>query len=85
MSHKYMTGVLSKKSTPQSKPLPDEHQVQNNAGGYVYQIDEWKRLDRFLILGAEGGTYYVKEQKLTDELIEKIKKATEKFKEAQNG
>ena len=30
-------------------------QVENNAGGFVYGIDDWKCLDRFVILGAEGG------------------------------
>jgi 60 kDa SS-A/Ro ribonucleoprotein len=40
-----------------------EDQVQNNAGGFVFQADDWKRLERFLILGTEGGTYYVGEQK----------------------
>ena len=42
-------------------------QVENNAGGYVFAVDKWKRLDRFLILGAEGGTYYASEQALTVE------------------
>jgi 60 kDa SS-A/Ro ribonucleoprotein len=27
-------------------------------------VDKWKQLERFLILGAEGGTYYVNERKL---------------------
>lgn len=50
--------------TPQSEPL-DSRQVQNNAGGFVYTLDKWGVLDRFLILGSEGGTYYVQEKKLT--------------------
>jgi 60 kDa SS-A/Ro ribonucleoprotein len=33
-------------------------QAQNNAGGYSFVIDKWKRLDRFLIIGSSGGTYY---------------------------
>ena len=33
-------------------------QVRNNAGGYAYLIDPKQQLDRFLILGTEGGTYY---------------------------
>ncbi|MFA5378697.1 MAG: TROVE domain-containing protein [Dehalococcoidia bacterium] len=49
--------------TPQSEPL--EGQVQNAAGGYAYPVDDWKRLDRFLILGSEGGSYYAGERKLT--------------------
>lgn len=40
-------------------------QKKNSAGGYAFTLDIWKRLDRFLILGAEGGTYYVSERALT--------------------
>jgi 60 kDa SS-A/Ro ribonucleoprotein len=57
----------SKKHTPQSQPIPGSNQVKNNAGGYVYQITPWEQLDRFLILGTSGGTYYVNENKLTRE------------------
>lgn len=39
--------------------------VENNAGGFVFKLDEWKQLERFLILGTEGGTFYVSEKKLT--------------------
>jgi len=49
--------------TPQSEPLPG--QSLNNAGGYSFTVDDWTRLDRFLILGSEGGTYYVSERELT--------------------
>ncbi len=42
-------------------------QVQNNAGGYSFSLDCWSRLERWLILGAEGGTYYVSERRLTKE------------------
>lgn len=40
-------------------------QVPNNGGGFTFQLDKWKQLDRFLILGAEGGTYYATERTLT--------------------
>lgn len=43
----------------------DPRQKKNNAGGFTFVLDKWKTLDRFLILGAEGGTYYVSERKLT--------------------
>ena len=56
---------IAPRSTPQSEPLFGQNQVQNSAGGYVYALDAWKRLDRFLILGSEGGTYYVGEHELT--------------------
>jgi 60 kDa SS-A/Ro ribonucleoprotein len=39
--------------------------VQNSAGGFAFAIDDWRRLDRFLILGSEGGTYYASENNLT--------------------
>jgi 60 kDa SS-A/Ro ribonucleoprotein len=53
--------------TPQAQPIPGSNQVQNNAGGFAWQITPWERLERFLILGAEGGTYYVGEQKLVQQ------------------
>jgi 60 kDa SS-A/Ro ribonucleoprotein len=39
-------------------------QMPNAAGGYVWPVDDWMRLERFLILGSEGGTYYVCEHEL---------------------
>lgn len=53
--------------TLQTQPQPEKAQVKNSAGGYVYAIDPWSRLDRFLILGSEGGTYYAGERTLTAE------------------
>ena len=50
--------------TPQSESL-DERQVANSAGGYSYPVSDWTRLDRFLILGSEGGSYYASERKIT--------------------
>ncbi|MDP2342081.1 MAG: TROVE domain-containing protein [Deltaproteobacteria bacterium] len=48
---------------PQSKPLPG--QVANAAGGHAYAISDRGRLERFLILGADGGSYYASERALT--------------------
>lgn len=53
--------------TPQSQPIPGTDQVENSAGGFTWAVDDWMRLDRFLILGTEGGSYYVSEKKLTIE------------------
>src|SRR5579872_4236410 len=61
----YRKQTTATKRTPQTKPMLGENQVQNNAGGYVYDVGEWKQFERFLILGSEGGTFYVSEQKLT--------------------
>ena len=52
-----------RQAVPQTEPLPG--QVPNNAGGHWYAVDDWAKLDRFLVLGSEGGTYYVSERKLT--------------------
>ncbi len=59
------TNYFSTKTTPQSQPIPGSAQVVNSAGGYAWAVDDWGRLDRFLILGSEGGTYYVTERALT--------------------
>lgn len=42
-------------------------QVPNNDGAYVYKLDSFAQLRRFLILGSEGGTYYAKEREITRE------------------
>lgn len=45
-------------STPTQRERLSADQVENNAGGFVYEISNIDRLRRFLILGTEGGTYY---------------------------
>ena len=40
-------------------------QIQNNAGGFVFAVSDEQRFLRFLILGTEGGTYYVNERAQT--------------------
>jgi 60 kDa SS-A/Ro ribonucleoprotein len=57
------TKHFSTRVTPQSEPIPDT--IANSAGGFSFGIDDWTRLNRFLILGSEGGTYYITEKKLT--------------------
>jgi 60 kDa SS-A/Ro ribonucleoprotein len=58
--------------THQGLPIPGREMVENNAGGFVFKLDEWKHLERFLILGSEGGTFYVSERKLTAENATKV-------------
>ena len=48
--------------------------VFNNAGGAVFAITPWQQLERFLILGSEGGSYYVGEQKLTVDNAKNVEK-----------
>lgn len=54
-------------TTPQSQPIPgrEQEQAPNAAGGFAFTIDGWSRLERFLVLGAEGGSYYATEKALT--------------------
>jgi 60 kDa SS-A/Ro ribonucleoprotein len=59
--------LFRRRATAQSQPIPGSTQVANSAGGYAWQADDWTRLDRFLILGAEGGTYYITEHDLVKE------------------
>ncbi len=63
------TTALNNKKTPQSQPIPGKEavQVKNNAGGYVFQLDPFDYLDRFLILGSDGPTYYTTAPTLTAE------------------
>lgn len=50
-------------NTPQTEPATHE-QIENNARGFVFAVDEWTRLDRFLILGSSD-SYYESGTKLT--------------------
>ena len=53
--------------TPQSEPVPGKGQVANSAGGFVFALDKWQRLERFLILGSDAPTYYATAKALTQE------------------
>lgn len=63
---------VSTRQTPQSQPIPGKPMVPNSAGGFTFAVDCWKRLERFIILGNEGGSYYATEQKLTQENAQAI-------------
>ena len=64
---RYLKKVLG--PTPQSEPLigREKDMVKNSAGGYTFEVDDFVRLQRFLILGSEGGSYYAEERELTVE------------------
>lgn len=49
-------------------------QVVNSAGGFVFKVSETTRLERFLILGTDGGTYYVNEKDLTKQNVDFVRK-----------
>ena len=65
--------------TPQNEKVPGiKKQAYNNAGGVSFKISKWDYLTRFLILGAEGGTYYVDEKKLTRDACKNTQKCIDK-------
>ena len=68
------TRHFSTRSTPQAEPIPGSKQVCNSAGGYAFAVDDWTRLDRFLILGSEGGRYYATERTLTVQNAEAVRR-----------
>ena len=65
---------LNPRETPQHKPIPNTAQVPNSAGGYAWNTADADQLLRFLILGTEGGTYYVEEKELTDRNVKIVLK-----------
>lgn len=48
-------------------------QVPNSAGGFSFTVGPFDQLRRFLILGTQGGTYYVGEKDLTKQNLDNIK------------
>lgn len=74
-----MTSYLKFKSrraaaaTPQTLPILGT--VPNAAGGHASALNDWARLDRFLILGSEDGSYYATEPVLTRDNAQSVQRA----------
>ncbi|MER3428878.1 MAG: TROVE domain-containing protein [Pyrinomonas sp.] len=66
---RYLRNLINRNKT-QREPLPG--QSRNSAGGYVWAVDDWVKLDRFLILGSEKGSYYATERQLTQESVSAV-------------
>lgn len=67
-----LKNVNTKVTSQRERSRSDE--VKNNAGGFVFAVSDQTRLERFLILGTDGGTYYVGEKKITDENVNFLRK-----------
>lgn len=50
----------------------DKRQVKNNAGGYVFETSLVQQVRRFIILGTDGGTYYVQPKELTRQVAQSV-------------
>lgn len=61
----YIRHILDRPKTGQADLLPG--MVENSEGAGAFPVDDWARLERFLILGSEGGSYYASERALTRE------------------
>jgi 60 kDa SS-A/Ro ribonucleoprotein len=61
MSFNYVKTQQNKNIVPATKVLPG--MAKNDGGGASYVIDNWTFFDRFLIIGADTGTYYVTQDK----------------------
>lgn len=61
------TTKASKVVTPQTQAIPgrETEMTRNNAGGFTFTLDKWGTLDRFIMIGSEGGNYYVGQNDLT--------------------
>lgn len=58
--------------TPQTEAVRGRKMVKNDGGGYSFPVDDWTMLERFLILGNEGGTYYVSEKTAVNDSVDAI-------------
>ena len=74
MGAKY-TKHVTNRSTPQRQKAKST-QVRDRSGGYVFKIDDWSKLNRFLVIGNEGGTYYASERELTIENYDVVKRCS---------
>jgi len=64
-----------KVASPQTVRTPGRtDEVVNSEGGFVFQVTPKSRLERFLILGTDSGSYYSTAQKLTKQNIDFLKK-----------
>lgn len=69
------TEKTAKTETSQNKRTPGRtDEVKNNAGGYVFKVSDKDRLERFLILGTEGATYYVNSKNQTEQSVSFLRK-----------
>lgn len=70
--------TLNKNSSQRERTLGRTDEVKNNAGGFVFEVSDKDRLERFLILGTDGGTFYVKEPQHTRDNADFLIKLIEK-------
>lgn len=60
---------------PASGPIAgrEAEMSRNNGGGFTFVLDSWGVLDRFLMIGSEGGNYYVEERDVTKQGFDTVR------------
>lgn len=60
--------------TPISRAIPgrEAEMIPNHAGNPTFEVTPWVALERFLILGTEGSTYYVTEEAHTIKMFDRL-------------
>lgn len=56
--------------TPKNQAIPGKTMIKNESGGFVFEVSDWSKLKRFLILGTEKGSFYASEKNMTIEMAE---------------
>lgn len=69
--------TINRKTTAQTVKAK-KGQKPNNAGGFSFKVDDTARLERFMVLGTDGGTYYVSEKTLTADAMKFLTKMVKK-------
>jgi 60 kDa SS-A/Ro ribonucleoprotein len=77
MASKNPLSWFSTRATPQGEALVGAGQVPNSAGGFAWEVDDWSRLRRFLILGVDGPSYYASERQLVKENAQAVLRCVE--------
>ncbi|MCL2768240.1 MAG: TROVE domain-containing protein, partial [Synergistaceae bacterium] len=75
MAQNFYTQALQ---ATQQEPVFGKNMVRNNAGGYVFQVSPETRLDRFLILGSDSGSFYCNAREMTIDNAKAIMEIIEK-------
>lgn len=72
MVYRRLLESMRNRAPSQIEPAPGT--VRNSAGGYAFPVDDWTRLDRFLLLGSESATYYATARALTREAATSVER-----------
>src|SRR6478609_5777464 len=76
------TRTARTRTSQTQRTLGRTDEVRNNAGGFTFKVSDKDRLERFLILGVDGGTFYVGQKDLTKQNVDFVKKMITRDKQS---